>query len=61
MVAGTLFVVIITFGKVPIGNWDSGLLGLILNVVIVAVAEAIRRGTRKSSPDASAQEERVAA
>ena len=32
-----------TFFEIPIGTWDSGLIALALNVVVVVVAETLRR------------------
>ncbi len=40
---GALTVAVITFAEIPIGSWDSGLIALVPNLVVLIVAEAIRR------------------
>ncbi|WP_408895728.1 sodium:solute symporter [Nocardioides sp. R1-1] len=49
MVVGVATVAWITFFEVPVGSWDSGLIALAPNLVVLVVAEAVRRarhGTR---------------
>lgn len=43
-VVGTLIVVVITFGEIPIGSWDSGLIALGPNLLVLAVVELVVRG-----------------
>ena len=43
IVTGALTVAIITFANIPIGSWDSGLIALAPNLIVLVVAEAIRR------------------
>lgn len=43
IITGTLCVAIITFANIPTGGIDSGLLSLLPNLVVMVVAEAIRR------------------
>ncbi|GAB5898485.1 sodium:solute symporter [Mycolicibacterium mageritense] len=43
IVVGVLVVSWITFFEIPIGSWDSGFIALGPNLVVLAVAEAIRR------------------
>ena len=43
IVSGSLTVAVITFADIPIGSWDSGLIALAPNLVVLGVAEAIRR------------------
>ena len=41
--AGTITVMVITFADIPIGSWDSGLIALAPNLIVLLVAETIRR------------------
>jgi SSS family solute:Na+ symporter len=43
VLVGTLSVAAFTFAKVPLGGWDSGLVSLAPNLLVLAVAEALRR------------------
>jgi solute:Na+ symporter, SSS family len=43
IVVGTVCVAVLTFGNVPLGEWDSGLVSLVPNLVVTAVAELVRR------------------
>lgn len=43
IIVGSLTVAVITFANIPIGSWDSGLIALAPNVIVLVVAEAIRR------------------
>ncbi|WGD37808.1 sodium:solute symporter family protein [Lysinibacter sp. HNR] len=49
IITGALSVAVITFANIPIGNWDSGLISLAPNLLVVAVAEAVRRIRPRSS------------
>lgn len=42
-IAGISSVIFLTFGDVSIGSWDSGLVSLAPNLLVLGVAEAIRR------------------
>ena len=46
LVVGVVVVAWITFFEIPIGSWDSGLIALAPNLVVLVVAEAVRRRTR---------------
>ena len=50
IVAGTITVAVITFAEIPIGSWDSGLVALGPNLIVMAVVELIVRATRRNSP-----------
>jgi SSS family solute:Na+ symporter len=53
MVVGVVTVAWITFFEVPIGSWDSGLIALAPNLVVLVVAEVVRRRTSPTTvPDA---------
>ncbi len=56
IVAGTLCVAIITFGGIPVGSWDSGLIALAPNLVVLAVVEAVVRSRRRGRPEAVTEE-----
>jgi SSS family solute:Na+ symporter len=43
VVTGVVVVACITFFEVPIGSWDSGFIALGPNLVVLVIAEAIRR------------------
>ena len=43
IIAGTATVMVITFANIPIGSWDSGLIALAPNLIVLVIAEAIRR------------------
>jgi solute:Na+ symporter, SSS family len=43
VVTGVVVVALITFFEVPIGSWDSGFIALGPNLLVLVVAEAIRR------------------
>ena len=43
IIAGSATVAIITFAGIPIGSWDSGLIALAPNLLVLVAAEAIRR------------------
>ncbi|MGV9713643.1 sodium:solute symporter family protein [Gordonia sp. NPDC003424] len=45
-IAGITSVIVLTFAEVPIGSWDSGLVSLAPNLLVLIVAEAIRRAFR---------------
>lgn len=49
IIVGTVTVVVLTFGDIPIGNWDSGLIGLAPNLIVLAIVELIVRGRRDQS------------
>lgn len=55
LVAGTLFVAVVTFANIPLGSWDSGLVGLGLNVLVFGAVEAIVRATRGPRTDTEAE------
>ncbi|MFT4042979.1 MAG: sodium:solute symporter family protein [Gordonia sp. (in: high G+C Gram-positive bacteria)] len=46
IVVGTLTVIVLTYAQIPIGSWDSGLIALVPNLVVVGLVEA---GIRLSS------------
>ena len=48
--AGTITVAVITFAEIPIGSWDSGLVALGPNLIVMAVVELMVRATRRNSP-----------
>ena len=54
IVAGTVTVAVITFAEVPIGNWDSGLIALAPNLMVLAAVELVvrarRRGAQPTAP-----------
>jgi len=50
LIAGTLTVIVITFGNIPHGSWDSGFIALAPNLVLFGVVEAISRATGKGRP-----------
>lgn len=53
LVVGVVTVAWITFFEIPIGSWDSGLIALAPNLVVLVVAEGIRRAaasTRSAEP-----------
>lgn len=57
IVVGVVTVAWITFFEIPIGSWDSGLIALAPNLVVLVVAEAIRRMATASAivvPDRAA-------
>lgn len=43
MATGVVVVAWLTFAKVDIGSWDSGLIALAPNLIVMAIAEIIRR------------------
>ncbi|WP_052207079.1 sodium:solute symporter family protein [Sinomonas humi] len=43
ILVGTVSVAVLAFGKVPLGGWDSGLVSLAPNLLVLAVAEGVRR------------------
>ncbi|MCZ9883100.1 hypothetical protein [Arthrobacter sp. B2a2-09] len=51
IIVGTLTVAVITFGNIPTGGVDSGLISLAPNLLVLAVAELIRR---RRNPQAAA-------
>jgi SSS family solute:Na+ symporter len=51
LLTGVLLVAWLTFFEVPIGTWDSGLIALGPNVLVVAVAEVVRRRLRTATPE----------
>lgn len=54
VVTGVLVVAWITFFEIPIGSWDSGFIALAPNLIVLVIAEAIRRRLR--APAATAIE-----
>lgn len=50
ILAGTLSVAIITFGNIKTGGIDSGLISLAPNLIVLVVAEAVRRALRPGHP-----------
>jgi solute:Na+ symporter, SSS family len=46
-VVGTLTVVVITFAEIPIGSWDSGLIALVPNLIVLGAVELAVRGRRR--------------
>jgi SSS family solute:Na+ symporter len=46
-VVGTLTVVVITFAEIPIGSWDSGLIALVPNLIVLGAVELVVRGRRR--------------
>ncbi|MGN8027594.1 sodium:solute symporter family protein [Microbacterium sp. 22242] len=56
IVVGTLFVAVTAFAKVPLGDWDSGFIGLGLNLVVFGIVEAIVRVTRGTAGGSVAAE-----
>jgi solute:Na+ symporter, SSS family len=53
IVAGTLTVAVLTFGEVPIGSWDSGLVALAPNLVVLAAVEVVVRARRRAAEPAA--------
>ena len=43
ILAGSVTVAVLTFANVPLGSWDSGLIALAPNLIVLVVAEAVRR------------------
>lgn len=48
IVVGTVCVAVLAFAKVPLGGWDSGLVSLAPNLLVLALAEAARRRRPRS-------------
>jgi SSS family solute:Na+ symporter len=59
VVTGVLVVAWITFFEIPIGSWDSGFIALGPNLIVLVIAEAIRRRLRR--PAATTVESEVSA
>ncbi|GAA1779896.1 sodium:solute symporter family protein [Leucobacter iarius] len=51
--AGALTVIAITFGGIPIGSLDAGLIGLVPNLLVLLGAEAVRRARAVGSAAAA--------
>jgi SSS family solute:Na+ symporter len=51
---GTLTVVAITFAEIPIGSWDSGLIALVPNLIVLGVVEFAVRARRRHTGISSA-------
>ncbi|PII86730.1 sodium:solute symporter [Leucobacter sp. OLJS4] len=51
ILAGSLTVAVITFGGIPIGSLDAGLIALVPNLLVLGAAEAIRRCRSTGVPD----------
>lgn len=47
IIAGTATVILLTFGTVPIGHWDSGLIALVPNLLVLAIVETVVRTRRR--------------
>ncbi|OPX09842.1 sodium:solute symporter [Mycobacterium sp. AT1] len=54
-VVGTLVVVVLTFADIPIGSWDSGLIGLGPNLVVLAIVELLVRAGRRGAGSPAAR------
>jgi SSS family solute:Na+ symporter len=50
IVAGTLFVAVVTFAGIDLGSWDSGFIGLGINLVVFGVVEGLVRLRRGAAP-----------
>jgi SSS family solute:Na+ symporter len=50
IVAGTLFVAVVTFAGIDLGSWDSGFIGLGINLVVFGVVEGLARLRRGAAP-----------
>ncbi|MFW0794741.1 sodium:solute symporter family protein [Gordonia sp. CPCC 205515] len=48
-ITGIVSVIVLTFADINVGSWDTGLVSLLPNVIVVAVAEVIRRTTMTTS------------
>ncbi|MEV8149547.1 sodium:solute symporter family protein [Arthrobacter sp. NPDC080073] len=56
IIVGTLTVAVITFGNIPTGGVDSGLISLAPNLAVLAVAELIRRRRVPQAPAEPAED-----
>jgi SSS family solute:Na+ symporter len=56
IVVGVLFVTWTTFANVAVGSWDTGLVGLALNIVVLGIVEAVIRMTRGPVEDVVAED-----
>jgi SSS family solute:Na+ symporter len=52
IVVGTATVAVITFAEIPIGSWDSGLIALAPNIMVLAAVELVIRARRRSAGSA---------
>lgn len=54
-IVGITSVIVITLAEIPLGSWDSGLVSLAPNLIVLVVAEALRRVFAKARDDVPAQ------